>query len=555
MRKIAAVLICLMMIVPLFSVGTSAVQGTAINSAADFASMAADGKYYLNADIKIDTTYVTPFKGVFDGNGHTVTVSVPMFAEFNGTVKNLTINGTELKGNQDLAPFAIFSYDGMTAINVVNNVDVTVTGLSSDKTSGLNAGGILAKGDAAATCVFRSCINNGNITVQTVDVTDTTKGTQYETHAGGLAGCVDGFEAKYCVNNGMISAPSNSGRAGGIVGFAVFMATLCNCNIIDCTNTAEIYGGYHAGGMAGTIGVASNSTYVPYTLKYCVNTGAISGGYMVGGLVGYCYASAASMTMYIEITSCVSIANVKAGQPATNLAGSAQYAFASLLIGYTNSVYNKIEDCLAVGELGALTGDNYVAPFRCIHGCSSAKTADEQHTNNYIYDNNTIEWYTYATSDSNAAQRIPIADAISTGKFTYCTLTELQNGTILEKLNAAAETPVFSQKIGTDPYPTIDLTLRAQREAADVLDAETTAETTTSKPVETTTTAKVTTSKPIETTVPVETSSKPADTTAAVTTSDTTTAKKGGCGSVFVSGVAIVAILGGAVVIGKKRKV
>ncbi len=539
------------MIVSMLTVGISAADGTAINSAADFAAMAADGKYYLSADIKIDATYMTPFKGTFDGNGHTVTITKPMFAEFDGTVKNLTINGTEISGSEDLAAFAIFTVDGMTAINVVNNVDINVTGLNADKTAGRYAGGILANADVASMSRFRSCVNNGDITVQSAEIEKTDTGLHYETEAGGIVGRADGLEAKYCVNNGIITAPGNNARAGGIVGFAVYFASFSTCDIVDCTNTGEITTTGDAGGMAGMIGVASNTINIPYTITYCVNTGDITGGNRVGGFVGYCYATATSSQSYIEITSSVSICNVKGGRPALNAAGKDQYTFISLILGYSNSISNKIEGCLAVGELIALTGDNYGAPFRTIHGCSSAKTADEQHKNNYIYDNGTIEWYTYATdSAKNAAQQLPIATAVETGKITFCTLDELKSGAILDKLNKAADTAVFSQKAGTDLYPTIDLTLRAQRAAADVIVEQTTVETTTAK---VTNAPVVTTAKPISTTAPKETTAKPGDATVAVTTAGKT--EEGGCGSVFAGGIALVAIFGGALVLGKKRKV
>jgi hypothetical protein len=286
-----------------------------------------------------------------------------------------------------------------------------------------------------------------------------------------------------------------------------------------------------------------------------VNTSDITGGNRVGGFVGYCYATAGSSSSYIEITSSVSICNVKGGRPATNAKGDTQYTFISLIIGYSNSVYNKIEDCLAVGELSALTGDNFTVPYRCIHGCSSAKTADEQHKDNYICDNGTTEWYTYNSDTVKyAAQCLAIDTVLSNGKFTRCTLEELKSGIILDKLNKAADSAVFSQKVGTDLYPTIDLTLRAQRAAADIIVEETTVPETTAK---VTTAPKETTAKPSNTTAPKETTAKPADSTAAVTDATTTAGKpdKGGCGSVFAGSIALVAIFGGALVIGKKRKV
>ena len=74
MRKTISLIISVLMVVSLLSVGVFAAEGTAINNADDFKNMAADGVYYLAADITVDTTYETDFVGTLDGNGKTVTV-------------------------------------------------------------------------------------------------------------------------------------------------------------------------------------------------------------------------------------------------------------------------------------------------------------------------------------------------------------------------------------------------------------------------------------------------------------------------------------------------
>jgi hypothetical protein len=137
------------------------------------------------------------------------------------------------------------------------------------------------------------------------------------------------------------------------------------------------------------------------------------------------------------------------------------------------------------------------------------------------------------------------------GKVTRCTLEELSSGAILAKLNAAADTPVFKQTTGTDPYPIIDPALREQRlSAEEPFDAP---EETTTEPVVTTT------KKDDETTAPKddETTAPSDDETTAPAGEDTTTAggdeEKKGCKSAVLSGIAIVAILGSAIVLGKKR--
>ncbi|MGI6166786.1 MAG: hypothetical protein ACOYIA_01445 [Eubacteriales bacterium] len=544
MQKALSILIFMAMFVSLLCVGTSvsgAAEGTPINSAQDFAAMDLDGDYYLNADIIITTTYEKEFKGTFDGNGHTITTAVPLFAEFNGLVRNLTIDGTEIKGAENLAAFAVHTTDGMIAENVVNKVDIIVTGLGADKTSGIAAGGILADAESYSSSYFRKCVNYGNITVETAEIESS---AHYATFVGGIAGRGGGVEIKYCENHGNITGVGNRSHVGGIVGRAAYEAMFVNCDIVDCTNTGLINSGYDAGGIAGNIGVSGNNIGVPYTIIYCINTADITGGYRVGGFVGYCYASGATTNYYIEIRHSMSIGNVIAGR-------TDGISYSSLIIGYSNSINNKIIGCLAVGELLTREGEGMRELYRCIMGCSSAKTSEMELHDNYICDNNTTEWYTYASASENEPQRIKIEEAIGWGRVTRCTLEELSSGAILSKLNAAADTPVFKQTVGTDPYPTIDLALREQRlNAESPLEKETEEETTTSKPKETEPSNNdETTTAPggDETT----TAPKSEDTTTTTATGDEVGKKN--CKSAVIGGVAIFAILGCAVVLGKKR--
>ena len=119
MKKLISLLLTFAMVASTFMLVISAVDfgkveetytpdasATAINSAEDFAAMTANGNYYLNADITVSATWNggaaisatyaenTAFTGTFDGNGHTITTTVPLFATLSGTVKNLTIAGS-----------------------------------------------------------------------------------------------------------------------------------------------------------------------------------------------------------------------------------------------------------------------------------------------------------------------------------------------------------------------------------------------------------------------------------------------------------------------------
>ena len=95
MKKIISIALTLCMVLGLCSFSVAAApEGTAITDAAGFAAMDPAGTYYLANDITLDASYAQVFAGTFDGNGKTVTVSAPMFAEIAGaTIKNFTVAG------------------------------------------------------------------------------------------------------------------------------------------------------------------------------------------------------------------------------------------------------------------------------------------------------------------------------------------------------------------------------------------------------------------------------------------------------------------------------
>ncbi|MBP5717728.1 MAG: hypothetical protein J6X53_01955, partial [Abditibacteriota bacterium] len=92
MRKLITALLAAVMIVSMFVIGVSA-EPVVINNAEDWANMAADGDYKLGADITVDAIYASKFTGTIDGNGKTITTSVTLFNEFEGSISNLTIAG------------------------------------------------------------------------------------------------------------------------------------------------------------------------------------------------------------------------------------------------------------------------------------------------------------------------------------------------------------------------------------------------------------------------------------------------------------------------------
>ncbi len=563
MKKTISIILCAVLLVSMLGVMSvsAAPTGTAINSEADFAGMTADGTYYLNSDITVSASYAGEFNGTLDGNGKTVTVNnVPMFETFSGKVSNLTIRG-DITGTTDLGALAVKT-NGLIAINCKNYANVKVTGANADNTSGFKAGGFVADADekGQTLAVFRDCANYGSVTVETAVGKDGGT-THIETFVGGFMGRASGFDAKFCENNGAITAPGNRAYAGGFLGRGAWVAsalTVLNYfTVVDCVNNGAVTSGYDAGGLAGNIGIGSNDIGVPYIIDFCVNTAEIRGGYRVGGYIGYCYASGKNFTYWIEITNSIQLADVYGGRPISE----GEVTFVSPILGYSNSVHNKIQNCIINSEVKAIespdpTNNPYSAPYFVINGCSSAVTANCEYVNNMMFDNNTVVYYTYATSDSNEAQRIEIATAITEGKVTRVEEAAIKNGTAVNTVNGVVGSNIFSQG-ASDTSPKIDATLAAARRAEDkVLKGENVQvnyETSETKDWGDTTPEPTNPPKTTDATTTQEPTTAPTPTTPAPITTTEPVVENKGCAGFGVAAIAavIISAVGCAVVIKK----
>ena len=346
MRKTISIVLSLLMVL---SLGLVAVQAddtpTPIATAEDFAGMAADGNYKLTADITLTATYTTTFTGKLDGDGHTVTISAPIFKTLTGaTVSNLKIEGTAAAGNSHSGALSVQG-SKLTITNVTNNAKITSTKsgaymggiigsvqtgggkycyfdtatnavvnqhetstftncvnngeINSEGASGTpRMGGIVGNAAKYQYCIYVKCVNNGKIT------TDFNVGA----YTGGIAGSTFGGEAHECVNNGEIDAPKSTGWVGGIVARLTpsqqgtdqsFKFDKCvNNGKLSIATDEAVTSGYIGGISAGTgtaefgaqNGDQKTPTWAVYAFDGCVNNGEIiGGGNYAGGILGYVY--------------------------------------------------------------------------------------------------------------------------------------------------------------------------------------------------------------------------------------------------------------------------
>ena len=229
----------------------------------------------------------TPFKGIFDGNGKTIsgfsitrasTDYVGLFAVVDGaTIKNLTLKG-DIKGKGYVG--SLFGSGSATVTNYSFEGTVTGTGsyvggvggmqstasssitVSATVQGGSYTGGIYGNGAGITTATF-----TGNVT-----------GTG--SNVGGLEGKGGGTFSSCTVNGPVKSTSSSANYVGGLIGYASSTSTATGCQ-----QTGNVQGKSYTGGLVG---------YASLSITFqnnCTQTGKVTGGEYTGGLVGYASSS------------------------------------------------------------------------------------------------------------------------------------------------------------------------------------------------------------------------------------------------------------------------
>lgn len=429
MKKIIAIALTLIMVLSMVSVFVTAAPtadsvgkvasgyapaGTGVSSLAEVTDPA--GSYYLKADVTVDATIPVAFTGTLDGNGHTITVSAPLFSEFNGTVKNLTLAGAvDYTSTASHCGVLAVMTTGKAVITNVKNTAVVkgyltniandagdlkvrtgasgfigfITG-SADITidncinvadiNGYAAGGFIGYGNGSGVkVVITNCANTGKIS--TNGATKATGGNNAA--AGGFYAMSDNVEnVKFenCTNSGEISSPDTATNApvGGIVGYLYGNKNMAgSIEIINCLNTATVTGANQVGGIAGQLNGIS-------TVKNTVNKGNVtSTGNYASGLVSRVGADNSDKVkdkVRISFYDCVNYGNVKSGnQYASGIASYVPWAaVAERCVNYGNiestaakssahvgGIFgfvgwnNSMKDCYNYGNITGSSGGNY----------------------------------------------------------------------------------------------------------------------------------------------------------------------------------------------------
>ena len=375
MKKIISIALTLCMVLGLCSFSVAAApEGTAITDAAGFAAMDPAGTYYLANDITIAEPYAQAFTGTFDGNGKTVTLSQPMFADFGGKIKNLTLEGTitALAPESEIAIFAAQGARGAVAAAVITGTDVVFENITSNVA--VSAIGNVPDSDDCAGAIV-GLINNAAANVSFINCVNKAAITGLN-QVGGIAGFIKAAASvtfNGCVNNGAIAETGTSAYCAGIVCRSDAELT----TFIGCVNNASVSAGKdQAGGM---LAYAAKGSFV---LDKCVNNGTIAPTTgKAAGLVGNinCNDADGSKGYYVTITNCVNNGAITAG--------GKNYA-AGIIATAQNNLNTVITNCVNYGEIkgghdsGSIMGHSTQAIMRIAY-CENFGTVNTAGSGQY----------------------------------------------------------------------------------------------------------------------------------------------------------------------------
>ena len=436
-----------------------------------FASRVANGEYTLNARLTqnassinasgIDWTPIEEYKGIFDGNGKTISgLTEPMFGTLQGVVKNLTLNSTVNTNSADELSWGIFAKEIVpsSAIDDIAGLQNCTAKGSITWTPGSALGGASQLGGLVGNNkggTISGCSNEATVTFAD---NGTVNGNQPS--IGGVVGRTQkGGELK---SQGYITNCSNSGTVvcaakfeqniyiGGVLGYQVEKAEnlsgCTNSGLVKVASTASTGAALHIGGVIGlgkgTIESCSNASEGVVTAEACSvatyvcqggvvgrlnretdsysglsNAGTInaaaadpSSGSYIGGVVGRCNEG----TAISDFTNSGSI----------NYTGSSEHQVFIGGVVATNTT-NTLNSCSTTGGTisytGATTAGNmYIGG---IVGYATKEIANCTNAMNVVaggaFEGTGSKYYSAGGIVGSMSEAAPITSCLNTGNITY----------------------------------------------------------------------------------------------------------------------------------------
>ncbi len=408
---------------------------------------------------------------------------------------------------KEVNAIGLFGYIESTWADEAGIMNLTIEGeyVFEKLTTAPGLGGLVGWVYKDAENGFKSCriINiTSNVNITVVEATN-------QPRMGGVFGYVFEGVVTNVVNNGSITyTGSANSRVGGVVGQSnrtTFTGCVNNGSmLINMTGTATA----HVGGICSMTTYKTVDVYTVY--DNCVNNGAITvetadGKIYLGGITGATYSS--GTPLYLEVKNCLNNGAISGKV----LSEGGKDIFIGGISAYSQNTYSSVVDC--VNNSTEVTGDTKATGR--VGGIVGKFTADDT---------------------------MFIKDCLS--------LSETISGE-----QAATETGCEVSALAAQINPKIDaINARLVKVEDAVIDGFPGAEEATTEEVTTAAEPEVTTAE--ETEVQTDAQNYPETTTKAsepeVTTKAPEPAKKG-CGSVTVSALAVLLIVGSAAVIGRKH--
>lgn len=249
------------------------------------------GKYILMADIDVENDVISPigtesapFKGVFNGNGHTIknikfddtNNSSALFAVVSGgVIKNLIVEDAVASVTSESSDAA---YSAVIAAKITDGALIDncyVSGsVTADSVGVPYAGGVVAYVDSSN---VSSCVSTVTVNAKTYD--------KKEAFAGGVAAFAHGYsKISFSSFNGALGGTSYTLSLGGIAG-GTSRSDNALPSVIACVNNADISASYtkseasiHIGGIVAE----AQNAYIAHS----TNNGDLSATATLGSIVG-----------------------------------------------------------------------------------------------------------------------------------------------------------------------------------------------------------------------------------------------------------------------------
>lgn len=288
----------------------------------------------INGVTKIIGRASTRFMGHFDGDGHTINLSINvtngnvstdgagagLFGQVSGAeIKNLIVRGTVAYNINQVAGIVGQANDGSRIENCINYAVPSSNSSTNTQRAGVvggcfystiigckNYANIAGAGGNEMGGIVATCSSSvgGNSTIENCEnYGSITGGNQY---VGGIVGKVNTYNSYTtsiinCKNNAEIIGTQ---YAGGIAGYLECNYDGANAVISGCANCASVTGTTYAGGIAG---MAKNGI----NIESCLNNGDVTVVSIIGGIAGSAEGKTTHPTSILHCTNDATITATK----------------------------------------------------------------------------------------------------------------------------------------------------------------------------------------------------------------------------------------------------